>query len=53
HGHVPGAYHPVNLGDILHKERYSILHKLGHGWNATVWQREVNGKTSSSYCFGT
>lgn len=34
--YMPGGYHPVNLGDILH-ERYHIIDKLGHGGYSTVW----------------
>ncbi|KAL9107883.1 MAG: hypothetical protein Q9227_007301 [Pyrenula ochraceoflavens] len=32
-----GGYHPVHLGDILHNDRYRIIHKLGFGSYATVW----------------
>ncbi|KAF2861390.1 kinase-like protein [Piedraia hortae CBS 480.64] len=35
--HIPGGFHPVHLGDILHNERYRILHKLGYGSFSTVW----------------
>lgn len=36
-GYVPGGYHPVALGDILHEGRYMIHHKLGYGSHSTVW----------------
>lgn len=33
----PGGYHPVQLGDTFAKNRYRVIHKLGHGGFATVW----------------
>ncbi|VUC36820.1 unnamed protein product [Clonostachys rosea] len=33
----PGGYYAVNIGDSLHKNRYRIVHKLGHGTFSTVW----------------
>jgi Protein kinase domain len=33
----PPGYHPVHLGDLIHRERYKIVHKLGHGGSSTVW----------------
>lgn len=33
----PGGFHPVHLGDHFKKERYNVIHKLGHGGFATVW----------------
>jgi serine/threonine protein kinase len=37
--YVPGGYHPVDLGDTLTNghNRYTIIHKLGHGGFSTVW----------------
>ena len=32
-----GGYHPIHLGDELHRGRYQIVHKLGHGSYSTVW----------------
>ncbi|KAH6918277.1 kinase domain protein [Coprinopsis sp. MPI-PUGE-AT-0042] len=34
--YVPGGYHPVELGDLLHG-RYRIMDKLGFGGYSTVW----------------
>jgi serine/threonine-protein kinase SRPK3 len=33
----PGGFHPVHLGDQFKKDRYRVIHKLGHGGFATVW----------------
>ncbi|KAE9376472.1 kinase-like protein [Stipitochalara longipes BDJ] len=33
----PGGFHPVHLNDSFKKERYTVIHKLGHGGFATVW----------------
>ncbi|KAH7317334.1 kinase-like domain-containing protein [Rhexocercosporidium sp. MPI-PUGE-AT-0058] len=33
----PGGFHPVHLGDHFKKDRYYVIHKLGHGGFATVW----------------
>jgi serine/threonine-protein kinase SRPK3 len=33
----PGGFHPVHLGDKFKKDRYYVIHKLGHGGFATVW----------------
>ncbi|KAL3465109.1 serine protein kinase [Aspergillus heterothallicus] len=33
----PGGYHPILLGDLLHSQRYKVLHKLGWGGYSTVW----------------
>lgn len=33
----PGGLHPVKIGDSLSQERYTILHKLGHGATSTIW----------------
>ncbi|KFY10159.1 hypothetical protein V492_05152 [Pseudogymnoascus sp. VKM F-4246] len=32
----PGGYHPVMIGDILHR-RYHIVDKLGYGGYSTIW----------------
>ncbi|KAH7174668.1 kinase-like domain-containing protein [Fusarium flagelliforme] len=32
----PGGYHPVMIGDVLHK-RYHVHHKLGRGGVSTIW----------------
>jgi serine/threonine protein kinase len=32
-----GGFHPVHLGDQFKKDRYCVIHKLGHGGFATVW----------------
>jgi serine/threonine-protein kinase SRPK3 len=32
-----GGFHPVHLGDRFKKDRYHVVHKLGHGGFATVW----------------
>jgi hypothetical protein len=32
-----GGFHPVHLNDTFKKERYTVIHKLGHGGFATVW----------------
>ncbi|KAH6646076.1 kinase-like domain-containing protein [Truncatella angustata] len=37
HRYRAGGYHPVKLGDLLNKERYKILHKLGWGGYSTTW----------------
>ncbi|KAK2877292.1 hypothetical protein FQN49_001270 [Arthroderma sp. PD_2] len=34
--YVPGGYHPIMIGDILHN-RYQIVNKLGFGGYSTVW----------------
>jgi len=41
-----GGFHPVHLGDTFKKERYSVIHKLGHGGFATVWlaRDQVRGR---------
>lgn len=31
-----GGFHPVKIGDCF-RERYRIVHKLGHGSYATIW----------------
>ncbi|KAF9074066.1 kinase-like domain-containing protein [Rhodocollybia butyracea] len=33
----PGGLHPVHLGDTFHNNRYTVVHKLGHGTFSTVW----------------
>ncbi|KFY22231.1 hypothetical protein V493_06748 [Pseudogymnoascus sp. VKM F-4281 (FW-2241)] len=33
----PGGFHPVALGDTFSQDRYTIVHKLGHGGFSTVW----------------
>lgn len=33
----PGGYHPVQINDTLHNDRYQIVHKLGHGTFSTAW----------------
>ena len=32
-----GGFHPVHLQDQFKKDRYRVIHKLGHGGFATVW----------------
>ncbi|KAF9071233.1 kinase-like domain-containing protein [Rhodocollybia butyracea] len=32
-----GGLHPVHLGDTFHNNRYTVVHKLGHGTFSTVW----------------
>ncbi|CAG8364647.1 unnamed protein product [Penicillium salamii] len=40
----PGGYHPVMIGDMLHK-RYQIVDKLGYGGYSTVWlAHDTNSK---------
>ena len=31
-----GGYHPICVGDVL-KDRYRVVHKLGHGTFSTIW----------------
>lgn len=38
--YVPGGYHPVQIGDKFHNDRYVIVHKLGFGRSATTWLAE-------------
>ncbi|KAN0116899.1 kinase-like protein [Hyaloscypha variabilis] len=38
----PGGFHPVHLNDTFKKERYTVIHKLGHGGFATVWLARDN-----------
>ncbi|KAF5025353.1 hypothetical protein F66182_2564 [Fusarium sp. NRRL 66182] len=33
----PGGYHPLQIDDYLHHNRYHIIHKLGHGAFSTAW----------------
>lgn len=33
----PGGYHPFNIGDSFHSERYRVVQKLGWGGYSTVW----------------
>ncbi|KAF7311396.1 Protein kinase [Mycena kentingensis (nom. inval.)] len=33
----PGGLHPVHLGDKFSNDRYTVVHKLGHGATSTVW----------------
>lgn len=35
-GYRQGGYHPLMIGDVL-KQRYRIVHKLGHGSYSTIW----------------
>ena len=35
--YVPGGYHPVQIGDKFHNDRYVVVHKLGFGRSATTW----------------
>ncbi|KAG6005312.1 hypothetical protein E4U21_000287 [Claviceps maximensis] len=32
----PGGYHPIMIGDLLHR-RYRIINKLGFGGYSTIW----------------
>ncbi len=32
-----GGYHHLRIGDKLHKERYSVIRKIGWGTFSTVW----------------
>ncbi|CAJ0554569.1 Ff.00g130820.m01.CDS01 [Fusarium sp. VM40] len=36
-GYRPGGYHPIQINDSLHDDRYRIVHKLGHGSFSTAW----------------
>jgi serine/threonine protein kinase len=38
--YATGGYHPIEIGDTLHHERYRIIHRLGHGGFSTVWLAE-------------
>ncbi|KAF5319341.1 hypothetical protein D9619_008895 [Psilocybe cf. subviscida] len=33
----PGGLLPISLGDGLHRGRYIVLQKLGHGGSSTIW----------------
>lgn len=35
--YVPGGYHPIMIGDMLHGGKYRIVGKLGFGGYSTVW----------------
>ena len=35
--YVPGGYHPVEIGDKFHNDRYEVVHKLGFGRSSTTW----------------
>lgn len=32
-----GGYNPTVIGDVFHRGRYHIIHKLGFGSSSTVW----------------
>jgi serine/threonine protein kinase len=36
-GYRAGGYHPVNIGDKFHLNRYTVIEKLGWGHFSTVW----------------
>lgn len=50
YGHIPGVenlnqycrgdYHFVHIRDKFHKNKYVIVHKLGHGDTSTAWLAE-------------
>ncbi|KAH7151111.1 kinase-like domain-containing protein [Fusarium sp. MPI-SDFR-AT-0072] len=42
-----GGYHPVQINDKLHSNRYRIVHKVGHGSSSTVWL--ARDKKTSEY----
>ena len=44
----PGGYHPVHIGDI-YRERYRVIHKLGHGTYSTVWLAHDLSSTEQTY----
>ncbi|KAF2857572.1 hypothetical protein K470DRAFT_223141, partial [Piedraia hortae CBS 480.64] len=44
---------PVRLGEILHNSRYRILHKLGYGWNASIWAARDKQKGTAVLSFGS
>ena len=33
----PGGLHPVHLQEKCQDDRYTIIHRLGHGCQSTVW----------------
>jgi hypothetical protein len=35
--YCPGGFHPVNLGDTFHQNKYKVIRKLGDGSYSTVW----------------
>ncbi|EPE04056.1 serine protein kinase sky1 [Ophiostoma piceae UAMH 11346] len=42
--YVPGAYHPLRIGDIFGNGPYRVLRKLGYGVYSTVWlAHDTNG----------
>ncbi|GLA12639.1 hypothetical protein AnigIFM62618_008589 [Aspergillus niger] len=52
--YVPGGYHPIMVGDLLHN-RYCIVDKLGSGGYSTVWlahdtviKRAILGRSPSA-----
>ncbi|GLA26450.1 hypothetical protein AnigIFM63604_006053 [Aspergillus niger] len=52
--YVPGGYHPIMVGDVLHN-RYYIVDKLGSGGYSTVWlahdtviKRAILGRSPSA-----
>lgn len=49
--YVPGGYHPVDIGDVIHsnEQSYEVIHKLGHGGFSTVWLVRDCVHTSSHF----
>ncbi|KAK3615373.1 hypothetical protein LTR22_027463 [Elasticomyces elasticus] len=43
-----GGFHPVDIGDTFHADRYKVVRKLGHGGPRYVAMKIISSKASSA-----
>lgn len=49
-GYKPGGFPIIQIGDLLHDNRYKVVDKLGRGGSSTIWLASCTQSNEPALC---